>query len=134
MAYVDRQYQLHEGAEPGPMTNPIAWQADLDGYQCIVFLHERGYLLGAPGPARPTTPALKDLRHEAAFEAACRAVPGLAEWTDPERARPVTDVLPGGPLRNAYRGQGGPTAPVRCPASSASATRSPPRRRPSAAG
>jgi hypothetical protein len=57
---------------------------------------------------RPTADArLKDLRHRAAFEAACRAVPGLADWTDPERAVPVTDVLAGGPLRNVYRGQGG---------------------------
>jgi 2-polyprenyl-6-methoxyphenol hydroxylase-like FAD-dependent oxidoreductase len=107
MAYVDRQYQLHEGAEPGPMTNQIAWQADLDGYQCIVFLHERGFF--SVLLVRPTADAaLKDLRHAAAFDAACRAIPGLAEWTDPDRARPVTDVLPGGPLRNAYRGQGRP--------------------------
>lgn len=107
MAYVDRQYRLHDGAEPGPMVNAIAWQGDLDGYQCIVFLHERGYF--SVLVVRPTADAaLKDLRHTAAFEAACRAVPGLAAWTDPERARPVTDVLPGGPLRNAYRGQGRP--------------------------
>jgi 2-polyprenyl-6-methoxyphenol hydroxylase-like FAD-dependent oxidoreductase len=104
MAYVDRQYRLRDGAEPGPMGNPLAWQADLDGYQCIVFLHERGYF--SVLLVRPTADAaLKDLRHTAAFEAACGAIPGLAEWTDPERAQPVTDVLPGGPLRNAYRGQ-----------------------------
>ncbi len=42
VAYVDRQYRLRPGAEPGPMTNPLAWQADLDGYQVIVFRHERG--------------------------------------------------------------------------------------------
>jgi hypothetical protein len=105
MAYVDRQYRLREGAEPGPMVNAVAWQADLDGYQCIVFLHERGHF--SVLIVRPTADAaLKDLRHAVAFEAACRAVDGLAEWTDPERATPVTDVLPGGPLRNAYRGQG----------------------------
>lgn len=52
IAYVDRQYRLREGAEPGPLTNPLAWQADFDGYQTIVFLHERGYfsvLLVRPG-------------------------------------------------------------------------------------
>jgi 2-polyprenyl-6-methoxyphenol hydroxylase-like FAD-dependent oxidoreductase len=106
MAYVDRQYRLREGAEPGPMANPLAWQADFDGYQSIVFLHERGHF--SVLLVRPTADApLKDLRHEAAFEAACRAVPGLAEWTDPDRSVPVTDVLPGGPLRNVYRGQQG---------------------------
>jgi hypothetical protein len=57
---------------------------------------------------RPTADAaLKDLRHRAAFEAACRAIPGLAAWTDPERSAPETDVLPGGPLRNTYREQRG---------------------------
>jgi len=48
------------------------------------------------------------LRHEAAFEAAARAIPGLAEWTDPGRSRALTPVLPGGPLLNVYRGQTGP--------------------------
>jgi 2-polyprenyl-6-methoxyphenol hydroxylase-like FAD-dependent oxidoreductase len=106
MAYVDRQYRLHDGVEPGPMANPLAWQADFDGYQTIVFLHERGHF--SVLLVRPTADAaLKDLRHEVAFEAACRAIPGLAEWTAPARARPVTGVLPGGPLRNAYRGQRG---------------------------
>jgi hypothetical protein len=88
------------------MSNLLAWQGDFDGYQVLVFLHERGHF--SVVLIRPTAdPALKDLRHQIAFEAACRAVPGLAAWTDPERASPVTDVLPGGPLRNTYRGQGG---------------------------
>jgi len=104
MAYVDREYRLREGAERGPLSNALAWQGDFDGYQVLVFPHERGYF--SVVLIRPTADAaLKDLRHEAAFEAACRAVPGLAAWTDPDRAGPATPVLPGGPLRNAYRGQ-----------------------------
>jgi 2-polyprenyl-6-methoxyphenol hydroxylase-like FAD-dependent oxidoreductase len=106
LAYVDRQYRLRDGAEPGPMSNPLAWQGDFDGYQVLVFLHERGHF--SVVLVRPTADAaLKDLRHQAAFEAACRAIPGLAVWTDPDRAVPVTDVLPGGPLHNDYRGQQG---------------------------
>ncbi len=104
MAYVDRQYRLRPGAAPGPMANPLAWQADLDGYQAIVFRHERGHF--SVLLVRPVSDAvLTGLRHRVAFEAACRAIPGLAEWTDEARAEPVTDVLPGGPLRNVYRGQ-----------------------------
>jgi 2-polyprenyl-6-methoxyphenol hydroxylase-like FAD-dependent oxidoreductase len=104
MAYVDRQYRLRDGAEPGPLTNPLAWQGDFDGYQVLVFPHERGHF--SVVLIRPTADAaLKDLRHSAAFDAACRVIPVLAAWTDPERAEPVTDVLPGGPLRNGYRGQ-----------------------------
>lgn len=107
IAYVDRQYRLLPGAEPGPLVNPIAWQADLDGYQVILFPHERGtfsVLL-----VRPTdVPDLVHLRHAAVFDAVCRAVPGLAEWTDPQRSRPISEVLPGGALVNSYRGQTGP--------------------------
>ncbi|MBC3192019.1 tryptophan 7-halogenase [Pseudonocardia sp. C8] len=107
IAYVDRQYRLHDGAEPGPMTNLIAWQADLDGYQVIIFLHERGIF--SVLIVRPVDdPDLVGLRHEAAFEAACAAVPGLATWTDPGRSRPITPVLAGGELVNRYRGQAGP--------------------------
>jgi 2-polyprenyl-6-methoxyphenol hydroxylase-like FAD-dependent oxidoreductase len=106
VAYVDRQYQLHDGAEPGPMVNPIAWQAELDGYQVILFLHERGIF--SVLIVRPVDePDLVHLRRTDVFEAACRAVPGLATWTDPDRSRPITDVLTGGALVNHYRGQTG---------------------------
>jgi 2-polyprenyl-6-methoxyphenol hydroxylase-like FAD-dependent oxidoreductase len=104
LAYVDRIYRLRPGAEPGPMTNPMAWTADCDGYLCLVFRHERGafsvvVIRGADDRG------LRDLRHTAAFDAAARAIPGLHAWTDPERAEPVTDVLPGGALLDVYRAQ-----------------------------
>jgi len=106
VAYVDRQYRLHPGAELGPLVNPIAWQADLDGYQVIVFPHEHGIF--SVLIARPTDePDLTLLRHPEAFEAACRAIPGLADWTDPQRSHPITEVLVGGALVNHYRGQAG---------------------------
>ena len=103
-AYVDRLYRLREGAGPGPLLSPIAWQGDFDGYQTLLFLHDQGYF--SVLFLRPTADEeLKRLRHQAAFEAACRAVPGLAEWTDPARALPASPVYPGGELRNAFRPQ-----------------------------
>lgn len=106
LAYVDRAYRLRAGAEPGPMTTPIAYTADFDGYQCLVFLHESGYF--SVVLVRPTRDAaLKDLRFEAAFEAACHAIPALAEWVHPDRAHPTSEVLVGGALRNVYRRQAG---------------------------
>ena len=114
IAYVNRQYQLHPGAEPGPLMSPIAWQADLDGYQAIIFLHEYGIF--SVLLVRPTAdPVLSQLRHEAAFSAACQAIPGLADWVNPARSRPITPVLPGGPLLNAYRGQTGPDGHLALP-------------------
>ena len=112
VAYVDRQYRLRPGADPGPMTNPLAWQADLDGYQVIVFRHERGPF--SVLIVRPTLdPDLALLRHEAAFDAACRAIPGLDAWTDPERSEPITPVFAGGALVNHYRGQAAPDGSIR---------------------
>lgn len=104
LAYVDRTYQLIPGAEPGPMTSPIAYFADFDGYQCLVFLHESGHF--SVVVVRPTADAaLKALRFDAAFDAACQAIPALAEWTEPARAHPTSQVLVGGALRNIYRRQ-----------------------------
>ena len=106
LAYVDRTYQLIPGAEPGPMTTPIAHFAEFDGYQCLVFLHESGHF--SVVFVRPTgDAALKALRFEAAFEAACHAIPALSEWTEPARAHPTSQVLVGGALRNIYRRQTG---------------------------
>ena len=114
IAYVDRQYQLHPGAGLGPLVNPIAWQASCDGYLVIIFVHELGtfsVLFVRPTDDRDLVP----LRHEAAFTAACRAVPGLSDWTDPERSRPITPVLPGGTLMNYYRPQTGPDGRLALP-------------------
>jgi hypothetical protein len=55
---------------------------------------------------RPTFDTrLLELRHYEAFEAAAAAVPLLAEWTDPQRWEPISDVQSGSNLNNAYRGQ-----------------------------
>jgi hypothetical protein len=88
------------------MVSPIAYIADFDGYQCLVFLHEAGHF--SVVLVRPTADAaLKALRFEAAFDAACRAIPAVAEWTQPDRAQPTSPVLVGGALRNVYRSQVG---------------------------
>ena len=114
IAYVDRQYRLHCGAQPGPMLNPIAWQAEYDGYQVIVFLHERG-IFSVLFVRNTAHREFAPLRHDAVFEAVARTIPGLREWTDPERAQPISPVLPGGTLRNHYRSQRGRNGSLRLP-------------------
>ncbi len=106
LAYVDRVYQLRDPEDPGPLVNPLAWQADFDGYQIQLFLHDHGFF--SVVVVRPSADReLLVLREEAAFDAACRAIPGLSTWTDPARARPTTEVLVGGNLTNHYRAQTG---------------------------
>ena len=105
MAYVTRTYRRHRGAGLGPMTGPVAWTGLFDGYQVYVFPHEHGHF--SVVFIRPTADAdLTLLRHRDAFDAACRAIPGLADWTDPALA--VSDeraCMVGGRLRNVYRPQ-----------------------------
>ncbi len=104
LAYIDRTYRLRPGAEPGPMNSPLGYIDEFDGYQCLVFLHERGRF--SVVLIRPTADAaLAALRLLPAYEAACAAIPVLAEWTDPARALPTSEVLVGGALRNVYRSQ-----------------------------
>ena len=114
IAYVSRQYRLRPGAEPGPMNLPLG-QVDVHpGYQAIVFLHDNGIfstLIARGGDDR----ALAGLRLPEAFEAATRAIPTLAAWTDPARAHPYTAVLPGGRLHNTYQGQLDDTGAVAVP-------------------
>lgn len=104
LAYIDRCYRVRPGAEPGPMNTPLGFIGEFDGYQCLVFLHERGHV--SVVLVRPTADAeLAMLRATPAFEAACASIPVLAEWTDPVRAEPTSDVMVGGALRNVYRSQ-----------------------------
>jgi flavin-dependent dehydrogenase len=104
LAYVSRQFQLHAGADPGPLNSPIGLVNFYRGYLTIVFPHDNGVfstLIGRPSTDRE----LGALRHVEAYDAAARAVPSIAVWTDPERAAPITPVLPGGRLHNSYQGQ-----------------------------
>ena len=104
MDYVTRTYQRDRGATPGPTTSPFVWSAMLRGYDSYVFFHERGHISAVI--IRPTADsALSVLRHRDAFDAASRAIPGLAEWTDPRHATPTSGVMVGGRLLNLYRRQ-----------------------------
>jgi 2-polyprenyl-6-methoxyphenol hydroxylase-like FAD-dependent oxidoreductase len=104
LAYVSRQYEFEPGAGNGPMNTPIGLIRTLNGYLIATFVQDNrtfSALIARPSSDR----RLAALRFPEAFEAATRAIPGLAEWTDPGRAHPITPVLPGGRLRNTYRGQ-----------------------------
>jgi 2-polyprenyl-6-methoxyphenol hydroxylase-like FAD-dependent oxidoreductase len=104
VAYVDRLYRLRPGAAPGPLVSPIAYEGNFDGFQVLVFPHERGVF--STVIMRPSHDAeLKLLRHDRAYDAACAAIPALAAWTDPSRAEPLASVFPGGSLLNHYRSQ-----------------------------
>ena len=104
IAYVSRQYQMLPGAPHGPVNAPFGVIETYPGYLVAVFIHDNG-ILSALIARASTDRELAALRTRAAFDAAARAVPAVAAWTDPGRSRPITPVLPGGRLYNSYRGQ-----------------------------
>jgi 2-polyprenyl-6-methoxyphenol hydroxylase-like FAD-dependent oxidoreductase len=104
MAYIGRTLHRSEGAVPGPLSSPFSWSGQFEGYDAYVFPHELGHVSAVL--LKPTAdPDLSVLRHVDAFEAACRAIPGLAEWTDQHVSTPTSGVMFGGGLLNTYRGQ-----------------------------
>lgn len=114
LAYVSRQHELLPGAEWGPMNAPVGLVANHQGYQVLVFLHDnRTFSTLIARLANDHD--LARLRNDRAYEAACDAIWALREWTRPERSRPITPVLPGGRLTNAYQGQHDPTGAVALP-------------------
>ncbi len=104
IAYVSRQYQMLPGAADGPVNAPFGVMVTYPGYAAAVFIHDNR-IVSALIARASTDRQLAALRARAAFEAAARAIPALAAWTDPEQSRPITPVLPGGRLYNSYRGQ-----------------------------
>ena len=101
MAYAARQYRLRPGAAPGPINGGPGFMAQHRGFLVMVFQHEAGtFTVLFVRPSDDKTLSL--LRHAEAFEAACQAVPGLAEWTDPDRSEPIDSVRAGAGLTNEY--------------------------------
>jgi 2-polyprenyl-6-methoxyphenol hydroxylase-like FAD-dependent oxidoreductase len=104
IAYVSRQYQLLPGAQHGPMNAPFGMVTVYPGYQAVLFIQDNrtfSTLIARSGTDRQ----MAALRFPDVFEAATRAIPFLAAWTEPDRSRPISPVLPGGRLYNTYRGQ-----------------------------
>ena len=114
IAYVSRQYRLRPGAAPGPVNGPLGNIDFYPGYQVIVFPHDNGFFSTLIARSSDDHP-LAGLRHTDLFEAAARAIPALAAWTDPLRAEPHTPVLTGGHLHNTYQGQLDDTGAVALP-------------------
>jgi flavin-dependent dehydrogenase len=114
LAYVSRQYRLRDGAGFGPMNAPVGLAVDYPGYMVIVFPHDNrvfSTLIARASGDRDFAAT----RYPAAYEAAAAAIPGLADWIDPDRALPFTPVLPGGRLLNSYQGQLDPHGRIALP-------------------
>lgn len=102
--YAGRLYRMRTGMTPGPINSVIGLSLSFPEYAAVAFLHDNATftvtLIHSGADER-----LHRLRHDDVFDAAVRAIPGLAEWISPERALPIAPTLAGGRLHNYYRGQ-----------------------------
>jgi 2-polyprenyl-6-methoxyphenol hydroxylase-like FAD-dependent oxidoreductase len=103
-AYVSRQYQLLPGAEHGPLNGPPGWGGIYEGYLVIVFLQDAG-VFQTLIVRRSDDDELAQLRDQAVYDVASQAIPSIAAWVHPSRAKPYTRAMAGAGLHNAYRGQ-----------------------------
>lgn len=102
-SYVSRVYRAREGQAgydrffPSFETGP--------GYVSLVMGHDAGthsVVIAYPSDAEEFT----TLRTNDGQDRACRVIPNLIPWTDPNRFEPLTGALAGGHLTNTYRLQG----------------------------
>lgn len=114
VAYVSRQYRLHRTATPPPMSMPFGTVLALPGYWALAYLHDNG-AFSVTIVHDGTDPRLRLLRQPDTFAAAVREIPELSEWIERSRSRPLTGVMPGSRLYNAYRGQRDDTGQVPLP-------------------
>ena len=99
--YYCRYFELAEGVEhlDAPILNP---RGDLGYMGFNTFRGDnRTYAVILLAPAADR--ALRLLRHEPAWRAACAAITPLDVMTSPEYGRPITDVMPMGGLANVER-------------------------------
>lgn len=102
-SYVGRMYRARRAGE-GMGAVGVPTGRAYDSYLTILFPQDAD-TLSTLIVRREDDRELAGLRHTEAFDAAMRALPVFAPWTDPDRFEPITDVMPGGGLTNTYRGQ-----------------------------
>ncbi|WP_138758168.1 NAD(P)/FAD-dependent oxidoreductase [Modestobacter altitudinis] len=100
--YTSRRYRTLPSTSFGPVNRGVISVAEGDGYSVLVFPHDAG-VFTVCFTRLPDDPELAVLRETPVFEAATRQVPLTADWTDAQRAEPVSDVVVMGGLRNSFR-------------------------------
>lgn len=102
-SYVSRVYRARPG-HPGYDRFFPSFETG-PGYVSLVMGHDAGthsVVIAYPSDAAE----FGTLRTNAGQARACRVIPNLVPWTDPDRFEPLTDALVGGHLTNTYRHQG----------------------------
>ncbi|WP_131767483.1 tryptophan 7-halogenase [Candidatus Protofrankia californiensis] len=107
--YVSRRYRALPGRQLGPVNRGAVGVEEADGYALLVFPHDAGTFTVA-FVHMPRDRGLAALRRTPVFESAARIMSLGADWTDPDFAEPISNIMVMKGLRNAFRPLG-PAAP-----------------------
>ncbi|HEX4831660.1 MAG TPA: FAD-dependent oxidoreductase [Trebonia sp.] len=102
IVYYTRYYRQLTPTPPGPLNRGFGSGGLWDSYTAVLFLGDNRTFSISVG-VLPEDGELKELRHEAAFEAVIRATPLLAGWVAPGNSEPISPVYAMGSLDNSIR-------------------------------
>lgn len=101
-SYASRMYRALPGVQVPETGFPFV--SEYDGYIGITFPQD-DQTISALIIRQTDDEQLAAIREVEVYEQAVRLIPQLAPWTDPARFEPITPVMAGSGLFNAYRGQ-----------------------------
>lgn len=110
ISYLSRFYRSVDVGSDPPLTRGFTSGGSFDGWSCLVFPGDDGAFSVTFGML-PEDRELRGLTDPDAFSAAVAAIPALAPWTRPDRARPIGEVAVMSGMRNRvrrYRRDGAP--------------------------
>lgn len=102
IVYYTRHYRLNPGMDE-PARGRVPGAGDLGYLKYGVFPGDNGCFSITLAVPEIETGLRQALVAPESFDAACRALPGLAPWIDPQRARPASRVLGMGRLESRWR-------------------------------
>jgi 2-polyprenyl-6-methoxyphenol hydroxylase-like FAD-dependent oxidoreductase len=114
LIYYSRHFQLRDGVPDPPYASVLAGPRGDLGYLAYAIFVGDSRTFAVIIMAPPWDREFRALRHPEAYMRAARLLPGVAAWTDPDAALPITPVLPFGQVTNTVRDylmSAGPVAP-----------------------
>ncbi|HYE47365.1 MAG TPA: FAD-dependent oxidoreductase [Caulobacter sp.] len=100
--YYTRHYRLAPGLEP-PARGTVPGAGDLGFIKYGVFPADNGWFSITLAVPEIEEALRRAVMKPEVFDALCAQMPGIARWTDPARAEPVSKVFGMGDLRSRWR-------------------------------
>jgi 2-polyprenyl-6-methoxyphenol hydroxylase-like FAD-dependent oxidoreductase len=103
LLYYSKHYRIRPGSEMPVFASLLGGPRGDLGYLAFATFIGDNDTFSVAVMCAPTSRDFRMLRDDASFERVTAALPGMADWVDPDRTEPASAVLPMGQLRNTLR-------------------------------